>query len=391
MHCDEKCVTISSVFNVRKDFMKTLKTVIALSLCAATLFASGCKSKEEKKNTTTAATTTTTTAATTTTAPPTTTTVATTPAPKPVPKGEFNNLTGLYTLSDEAVGKRPAAIMINNISVSLPQYGIYDADIMYECLVEGGITRMMGVYGDYTKVPNVCSIRSCRYYYPIFAMGYDAIYYHYGLDKTVAQDTLNRLDTDHLDGGYYPELFKRDNNRVQYYSTEHTIYLKGSAIPSTLKNYGFRTDISDSYNKPAFDFKDSASAISEEKCTTATVNFSNSYYSTFKYNSETKTYLKHHNGNKHMDSALNKQLEYTNVFYLETTTEVINWNNGLISLNWKGGNGYYISNGTIRPITWSKSSETAPIVFKNTDGTALEVNPGKSYIGISPKNTLSYS
>ena len=72
-----------------------------------------------------------------------TTEITTTEAPAPV---YYNTLTGKSGLSEEAVGKRPVAVMINNIKASLPQDGIYKADILYEILVEGGITRMMALY-----------------------------------------------------------------------------------------------------------------------------------------------------------------------------------------------------------------------------------------------------
>lgn len=371
-----------------------LKKAITLFLCILVVAASGCKKSDEsssKAETTTTTTTTSQTTVTTTTAPATTTTVATTKAPEPKPKGSFNNLTGLDTISEKAEGKRPVAIMINNIKASLPQYGIYGADIMFECPVEGGITRMMAIYGDYTKVPNVCSVRSCRYYYPIFAMGFDAVYLHCGIDKTVAADTIKKLNTDHIDGQYNSEIFLRDQNRVGKYASEHTMYVKGSKIPSAIANAGIRSDISEKYDVPAFDFKEKAGAVSKTACKKAEIGFSYAYYSTFTYDEKTKTYKKQHSGSKHMDSAVNKQLEYTNVFYLETTTSVINQKNGLISLDWKGGKGYYISYGTIVPIKWSKASETAQLKFTTEDGKPLKVNPGTSYIGLSKKNSLSYS
>ena len=99
-----------------------------------------------------------------------------------------NPLTGEYGFNANAVGKRPVAVMVSNIKASLPQYGIDDADIIYELPVEGGITRLMAVYADYTEVPDICSVRSCRYYYPILAYGMDAIYCHWGTDRTIALD-----------------------------------------------------------------------------------------------------------------------------------------------------------------------------------------------------------
>ena len=57
---------------------------------------------------------------------------------------------------DEKYGRqRPVAVMIENTKACLPQYGIGNAGVIYECVVEGGITRMMAIFDDYTglKVP----------------------------------------------------------------------------------------------------------------------------------------------------------------------------------------------------------------------------------------------
>lgn len=139
---------------------------------------------------------------------------------------DYNRLTGLDDLSDAAKGKRPVAVMVNNIKASLPQYGISKADLMFEVLVEGGITRMMAVYGDYTKVPNVCSVRSCRYYFPIFAYGLDAVYICYGSNPTLGTPTLKRLGIDYFNGAENNDevIFGRDPNRVGKYKREHTAY-----------------------------------------------------------------------------------------------------------------------------------------------------------------------
>ena len=71
----------------------------------------------------------------------------------PVELGNRNILTGLYNLSDEAVGKRPVAIMVNNIPAAMPQYGIDKAEVVFEIPVEGHQTRLMCLYGDYTQLP----------------------------------------------------------------------------------------------------------------------------------------------------------------------------------------------------------------------------------------------
>lgn len=52
--------------------------------------------------------------------------------------------------------------MLNNLKEALPQLGQSQADIIYECLAEGGITRMMGVYQSVEGVGMIGSVRSAR-------------------------------------------------------------------------------------------------------------------------------------------------------------------------------------------------------------------------------------
>ena len=79
-----------------------------------------------------------------------------------IPANE-NVLTGIPDLTDGAIGKRPVAVMVNNIEKAMPQYGVAQADLIFEIPVEGDATRFMALYGDYTAMPQICPIRSCRY------------------------------------------------------------------------------------------------------------------------------------------------------------------------------------------------------------------------------------
>ena len=302
----------------------------------------------------------------------------------------INRLTGLYDVTDEGAGKRPMAVMINNIKAALPSYGISDADIIYEIVVEGGITRMMAIYADYTQVPEVCSVRSCRYYYPIFAKSYDAVYFCFGSNKLLGNPQLEK--TDHFDGNKgYSRLFARDAERLKTYSSEHTAYLKGPDLPSALEHYGMRTDYAEGRDVNAFNFAGAGTEASGSKsCTKAVLTFSKSYYSTFNYNEETGTYYKLHSGNNHTDQRSGEQLNFTNLFVLQTDVHVYN-DSGIMEVDWKGGNGYYITKGTVQEITWEKPTEDSEIKFYAADGSELTVNRGKSYIGVisEGKTTLN--
>lgn len=351
-----------------------MKKVIALLLAIILLFGcfAGCSKKEDEEEGTT-------------------TTTEQTTVPEKEEEGNINLLTGLPTLSDEAVGKRPMAVMINNIKQSLPQYGIGKADIMYEIVTEGGITRMMAIFGDYTKVPSVCSVRSCRYYYPIFAMGYDAVYFCFGGNTTLGYPTLKRLKMDYYDGKTYGTLlFDRDKNRIGKYAIEHTGYLKGENIPKAMEKDKMRTDLLEGKKGTAFNFRSEPEKVSDKECNKFTISFSNSYYSTFKYNSEKNAYFKWHSGSAHKDSSTDKQLKFTNVFILQTDVHLYK-DNKIIELDWKGGDGYYISNGTVTQIKWEKPTEADYIKFTDkATGKELKVNPGKSYIGVCKEGQTKF-
>ncbi|MFQ5966408.1 MAG: DUF3048 domain-containing protein [Acidimicrobiia bacterium] len=91
--------------------------------------------------TTTMATTTTTTSTTTTTVPATTTSPPTTEAP-----GAASPVNGMTVLDPAELDRRVIAIKIDNHIKARPQSGIEQAETVYEILVEGGITRFIGLF-----------------------------------------------------------------------------------------------------------------------------------------------------------------------------------------------------------------------------------------------------
>ncbi len=305
-----------------------------------------------------------------------------------------NPLTGENGYNSDAVGKRPVAIMVNNLKAALPQYGITEADIIYEVPVEGGITRLMAVYADYTNVPDVCSVRSCRYYYPIISLGLDAVYCHWGSDQTIALETLNRTGIDHLDGASETGLFYRDENRVGKYDSEHTGYLRGSELKQHFESHGFRTDVNAQNIGGGLSFVSEGESASTEgalDCSELTLKFSDSYFSTFEYNADEKTYYKKHSGNPHMDGVTNQQLNFENVVAVQTS--ITSRDGYLMDVQLVGsGTGYYATNGKIQLIEWSKETENSPIKIYDINGNEIKFNVGESYFGIIGNDkTISFS
>lgn len=312
-----------------------------------------------------------------------------TEAPSTEPEN-VNLLTGLPTLTDGAIGKRPVAVMVNNVDAALPQYGISAADLIFELPVEYDLTRLMAVYGDYTQIPEVCSIRSCRYYYPILAVGFDAIYVNWGMNESVARPTVNSMDIDQYDGDEYGlgDCFGRDKARYESgYAWEHTGVFHGPNFPSVLEKDKVRTDLKEDKTGTAFNFveMDKNSAPNGEDAQKVRVDFG-ANYSVFTYDEENHEYLKNFKDSPHMDGISKEQLKFENVIVLETEIKPYPGDEVIKYVDWEGGKnakGYYISEGKMVPITWSKAGMYDPLKFFDANGNELQLNRGKSYIAFT--------
>lgn len=307
-----------------------------------------------------------------------------------------NLLTGISDLTDAAIGKRPVAIMVNNVQDAMPQYGVGKADIIFEIPVEGDFTRFMALYADYTQVPRVCAVRSCRAYFPAMSQGFDAFYVNWGIDDSIA-DYLELLQLDQFDGMYDGNgLFARDQERIDAgYALEHTAYFEGPAFANVVDSKGYRTDLAEDKRDTAFLFHGINEQIKPEgdNCTRVDINFG-AQSSTFTYDAEKNVYLKQINGNPQIDGKTQEQLAFTNVFVLETDISVrdelghkeIDWDGAVDSV------GYYVSNGAVQKIHWSKEekNESSRLRFFDENGEELKINRGKSYIALNYRSQTAF-
>lgn len=308
-----------------------------------------------------------------------------------------NLLTGIADLTEGAIGKRPVAVMVNNVSAALPQYGIAAADIIFEIPVEGDLTRLMCLYADYTTLPQICPIRSCRAYFPALSEGFDAFYVHWGMDDTMS-DYIDMLNLDRFDGmANTGGLYGRDQNRLNSgYSLEHTGYFDGTNFVSAVNTLGMRTDLEADKTGTAFNFNGLNEIIKADgsDCTAVNINFG-AATATLTYDAATQTYLKQINGSPQMDSSTNTQLAFTNVFVLETDISVRD-DIGHKEVDWSGSQdssvGYYISAGGIQQIHWMKepNNESSRLRFYDMNGNELSINRGKSYIAVNYRNQATF-
>lgn len=290
-----------------------------------------------------------------------------------------NSLTGVAELTKAEASQRPVAIMINNISTAQPvQTGLNKADIVYETEVEGGITRLLAVYKNVNKVEKVGTVRSARYVYIDLAMGHDAIYIHHGQDPNYAAPHLKHTTAFTLSE---KNAGARISNGL---SKEHTLYAYGEKLWNFLQKSKINTQSNTDSTWQKFSDKDTSVAFSNT-ANSVTVPFSNSYKTTFKYDSATGEYTRFFKNVERKDYNTKESTTVKNVFVLYTT--ISNYPlEKYRKVALESGNGYYFVNGTYTPIIWSKGASSNGFTFKNTDGTELTVNQGSSWVCIADKN-----
>lgn len=295
------------------------------------------------------------------------------------PEGQVTSyLTGEYV--DEAIGlKRPVAIMLSNVKDAVPQSGIEKASIVYEAPVEGGITRLMGLYEDYEGLEKIGSVRSARKYYVELALGHDAVYISYGHSK-YAVKLLDKESTDNLDGveGSGANVFYRTDDRV----APHNAYTNTEGILKGIETQGFDMNYPSTY-EGYFDFVHPGESTSYEGSEAATVKTGYVHNApSFTYNEEDGLYYRSQFGDKQVDIETGNQLAFKNLILQYCDYEMYDDGKSLNIDTKSGGKAKYIANGVAVDITWSYDKDTGIRHYNLADGSELKLNPGKTYVGI---------
>ncbi|MCL1793663.1 MAG: DUF3048 domain-containing protein [Oscillospiraceae bacterium] len=289
--------------------------------------------------------------------------------------------------------KRPVSIMINNIRGALPNVGISHADIIYECMVEGGITRLMMVLADYENVPVFGSVRSSREYFIDLSRTHDTIYVHAG-GNPQDYDQFDLRPIDRMDGVnmYFPNTFYRDSERRKTMALEHTLMTSGTGIVDGIKRQNYRTTLKPEY-KGAFNFYEESTDIGGTNNTAnyISVPYSNAFKAEFIYKTDDKLYYRKQYGAAHTDGATGEQIKFENVIvifaeYAPFRGNAIAIKEGHWSCDLTGtGYGFYITGGKYKIIKWQKDTRESMLILYNSDNTKLFLNPGKSFICVTSK------
>ena len=277
---------------------------------------------------------------------------------------------------------RPFAVMINNINVARPlQSGLQDAYIMYEIIVEGGITRYMALFMD-QNTARIGSIRSARHYFLDYALENDAIYVHHGQSPQAQNDFsalgIDRIVVDNTKTGW--------RDKSLNVASEHTLFTSIEKLNNGLgkKRTTRKGNLLLNYS---IDEINLAEMEGSTKADNVSIRYSSGMVSSYTYDSNHQYYLRSVNGKAHTDYVTKEQYHFKNIITYQVKNYTLNdgENKGRQNIeNVGSGTGYYITDGYSIPIKWSKSSRSEKTKYYFTNGEELKVNDGNTFIQIQP-------
>ena len=334
------------------------------------------------------------------------------------PKTEECILSGaLYGKSQKAAWdkRRPLGIMVENSVDARPQSGLSHADVVFEAVAEGGITRFLAVY--YCQGQEVIGpVRSARVYYIDFIGGFgkDPLYAHVGGANTPGPaNALGQLEEEGWAG--YNDLnqfsigfpvFWRDYERLTGVATEHTMYTNTEKLWETAAKRGLtdKNKKSVSWTKGYTEWRFKEDASMEQRPNKQTIQFgfwdinkniTNSFRVRWVYNKNSNQYNRYYGDKPHLDLNTGKPLEAKNVVVLFMDESAANdgYEKGQHLLYETTGEGKALvfQDGKAIKASWEKEDRYTQIKLADEQGNEIKFVKGPIWFAVLPTgNKVSY-
>lgn len=303
--------------------------------------------------------------------------------------------------------RRPLAAMIENHVDARPLAGLNNADVVYEAVAEGGITRFMGIFycGVAAEDIQLAPVRSARIYFVRIVPEYDALYNHVGgagncNDPTV-DDRAKALcfigkykihDMDEFGLGFKQchRVTNRTNRDVAY---EHTMSCYTNELYDEAANRGWTNIDTNLKTKPAWNqnfvswkFKDDATT----KGAVTDIHFDfwasqTNYSAGWKYDPTTNAYLRSTGGEVAVDQNTNEQESARNIV-IEFVKESgpLDEHMHMYYENIGTGKMMLFQDGQVYTGTWAKAAVTSRTIFTLDSGKQVEFNKGRIWVELVP-------
>ncbi len=324
----------------------------------------------------------------------------------------------LYTKSQAEIflNRRPLAIMINNHVDARPQFGLTEADLIYEAVAEGGITRFLALYHA-QDAEKVGPVRSARIYYEDWAAEFNAFYAHWGGSYMDNEDKAHQNDptfqfTCHPDADSYAKINRIGLPSLDQMWLGETAYWRDSSSDKALEHTGFTStqkllnEAPNRYPEAGWQnfepfqtwlFKDDLK--DSERPGTGSFSFYfwegyADYDVRWEYDPQTNEYVRYQGGQKQIDAANNQELRAKNVIIQFTDQGLFGDKKGHLKYETIGvGKAKIFLDGKLIDAEWQKPTIRARTrYFEATTGEEIKFNRGQIWIEIVPTgNEISYS
>lgn len=296
--------------------------------------------------------------------------------------------------------RRPLGVMLENHEEARPQSGLSRADIVYEAVAEGGITRFLAIYYCAASAEEVQlgPVRSARTYYLdwISEYGDASLYAHVGgANKPGPANALGQI-TQYGWNGYndlnqfsigFP-TFWRDYERLgRPVATEHTMYSTTDKLWEAANKRGLsdKNEEGQSWDKNfvPWNFKDGSPSPTVEKISFPFFEGYKEYEVTWKYDAASNSYMRENGGQPNTDLNNGEQLVASNIVIMFTGLRgPIDELKHLLYTTTGRGEALVFQNGQALEATWSKPSRTARTKFTSKTGAEISFVRGPIWIEV---------
>ncbi len=296
--------------------------------------------------------------------------------PEPLPRMVRCPLSG-EMVPQGTTDRRPLAVMIENAPAARPQSGLDKADIIYEILAEGAITRFLAIFlhGDTGELGPV---RSARPYYIERMFEYNAMYAYCGgseeAKRMVRVQGVASLD----EFGVGRQAYWRIKDR----QAPHNLYTDTEKLRQVGKKRGFEKTVALPKYSFLGDGEENPGGITSDK---VIINYLKSYSVVrWDYEPGTRLYLRSNGGKAHKDAVTGKQLTGANIIVQYTKTRVID-NEGRRDIEMVGsGRALLLTGGKLYTGSWSKKDMRSQTFFYDNSGAEWKLSPGQTWIEVIP-------
>lgn len=280
---------------------------------------------------------------------------------------------------------RPLAIMVENSPEARPQSGLQQADLVFEMLTEGGITRFMAVYL-HGSPDLVGPVRSARPYFIDRALELDAMYAHVGGSNQAYADIkkLGVADLDEIPGT--PGFWRTKDRKAP-----HNVYTSVAKLRDSGKKLG--------YNKKAevvpFRFGEELLPGNWQKVSEVTVTYpwsADKYTVTYRWNEKTGLFERFMQGQPHTDRETGEQLTAKNLIIQWARTEILPDKDRHLNIHLVEENrAQYFVDGQYLDGFWLKPSRQEKTTYYDGGGPNRQemiFRPGPVWILVVPENAV---